>query len=810
MHLLALLALLNAGCTERPSTPLQDAGTGGDGGADAEAPSPPPGPEPTFPFVGPEPGRASAVVTEGGFTIENDVLEASFERDGESFALRSVHNRMDDNTFTADGALFSLRLRDGRQLSSSSLRTTVQPVVVVLEAEDAAPRQAERYAGVAVELTLVDEVTGLAAVVRVTLRDGSSYLRTEVSLTATAAPVPLEALVLLEAQGTDAYSAGLVPGSVAVSGSFYAGYEHPMADNHVGAPKRRVGTWGERNVSWPERSNLELDVTDAVRAAGTTEITFQYLRGGYRLEVYRVSIFENGREVARDEHFGATGAVDVDNTWRLVLQSYDPEAEYTVVADIRSDGGLDSNGEIWLQNGPEDRIELSFSRNADITSDAFVQSSVIGVVPEGQLRRAFLHYLERERSHPYRPFLHYNSWYDIGYFSQYDEAASLDVIEAYGTELVQRRGVTMDSLLLDDGWDDQTTLWAFHDGFPSGFAPLQRAAAEYGFAPGVWLSPFGGYGDPREQRLIAGAAAGFETNEQGFVLSGPQYYERFRDICLTMVRDYGINQFKFDGVGRASAPWPGSPYGSDFEAAIALIGDLRAESPDVYVNLTSGTWPSPFWLRHADSIWRGGYDHELIGVGSDRQQWMTYRDAMTYERVVLRSPLFPLSALMLHGVIYAQHARDLQTDPDGDLRSEIRSFFGSGTQVQELYVTPALMTEQNWDDLAESAKWARERADILQDTHFIGDDPGRLRAYGWAAWRDDRAVVVLRNPSDNEVTFPLVIDRALELPADAPRRWELSSPYVDQRVGSLSAEAGIATEITLEPFEVLVFDGAAD
>ena len=36
-------------------------------------------------------------------------------------------------------------------------------------------------------------------------------------------------------------------------------------------------------------------------------------------------------------------------------------------------------------------------------------SSVIGVAREGQMRRDFLAYLERERAHPYRTFLHYNS-----------------------------------------------------------------------------------------------------------------------------------------------------------------------------------------------------------------------------------------------------------------------------------------------------------------------------------------------------------------------------------------------------------------
>jgi len=46
---------------------------------------------------------------------------------------------------------------------------------------------------------------------------------------------------------------------------------------------------------------------------------------------------------------------------------------------------------------------------------ALEQTAVIGVTPEGQRRRGFLYYLERERAHPYRPFLHYNSWYDISW-----------------------------------------------------------------------------------------------------------------------------------------------------------------------------------------------------------------------------------------------------------------------------------------------------------------------------------------------------------------------------------------------------------
>ena len=53
------------------------------------------------------------------------------------------------------------------------------------------------------------------------------------------------------------------------------------------------------------------------------------------------------------------------------------------------------------------------------------------------MRRSFLAYLERERAHPYRTFLHYNSWYDLGYFNSYDQAGALDRVNTFGHELAR-------------------------------------------------------------------------------------------------------------------------------------------------------------------------------------------------------------------------------------------------------------------------------------------------------------------------------------------------------------------------------------
>ena len=437
----------------------------------------------------------------------------------------------------------------------------------------------------------------------------------------------------------------------------------------------------------------------------------------------------------------------------------------------------------------------------------FTVSSVVGVTRPGQLRRDFLRYVERERAHPYRTFLHYNSWYDIGYFSKYNEADALAVIEAFGTELKRKRGVVLSSFLFDDGWDDPATLWGFHSGFPNGFTPLREAAARYGTAPGVWMSPWGGYGRPKAERIANGEAQGFETNKGGFALSGPKYYARFRETCLTMIRRYGVNQFKIDGTGNASSAFPGSSFDSDFDAAITLIDELRAEKPDLYVNLTTGTYPSPFWLRYADSIWRGGEDHDFAGVGSNRQQWITYRDGDTFRGVVSRGSLFPLNALMLHGLIYAKRANKLDTDPRGDFTDEIRSYFGTGTQLQEMYVTPSLLTQHNWDTLAEAANWSRRNADILVDTHWIGGDPHRLQVYGHAAWSLRGGILSLRNPSDKPQSIAIDVERAFELPDGAARSYTARSAWGEDRSRApVALRAGSELVFDLKPFELLTLE----
>ena len=626
----------------------------------------------------------------GDLTLGNAAINALWSvADGRLRAVR-IDAPAGRETLALSPNVFALTLADGTTLASSDLRLTRDPAMGVLRADSGASRLAERQGGRQVTALLRDEGGRLEVSWRAVLRDGSRYVRQEVTLRALGEPLSVRDVILVDARAAGARVIGSVRGSPGAVGNWYAGFEHPLSRTTVEA--------------------------DRLSSALPRELPLR------------------------------------------------PGSPVTV-------------------------------------------SSVIGIARTGQLRRDFLAYLERERAHPYRTFLHYNSWYDIGYFSKYSEPDALAVIAAFGAELRQKRGVMLSSFLFDDGWDDPQTLWGFHAGFPQGFERLRQEAGKFGAAPGVWMSPWGGYGQPKQDRLRFGQAQGFETNRGGFALSGPKYYQRFHDTCLEFIRKYGINQFKFDGTGNASNAIPGSAFDSDFDAAIALIGDLRVEKPDLFVNLTTGTYPSPFWLRYADSIWRGGEDHSFAGVGSDRQQWMTYRDADTYQRVVQRGPLYPLNSLMLHGLIYAQHAKKLDTDPQNDFNSEVRAYFGNGTHLQEMYVTPSRLTAGNWDTLAESANWSRRNAGTLVDTHWVGGDPARLEPYGWAAWSAGKGTLTLRNPGDRPQSLALDVATAFELPDDAPRRYLARSPWASGRGSAqIVLTAGSEHAFALAPFEVLTLE----
>jgi hypothetical protein len=642
-------------------------------------------PEQSPAFYGMSAGPAKAEVRGPLLLLANQRMEAQWSvREGKltglEFVVRGTRAKV---ALPRDP--FLLILKDGTSLRASEMTLTESPRIQALHADPGASRAAEHFTGQVLLVRLRDKAKTISVAWRAILRDGSNYVRQEITVSALNDDQPIAEVRLFDGSLPGASVVGSVKGSPVTAGDLFLGFEDPLAQCH---------------------------------------------------------------------------------------------AAETVTCGMKR--------ELPLRKGQT--VEYSF---------------VIGVSPPGQMRRGFLNYVERERAHPYRTFLHYNTWYDIGFGKPYDAAAVRDVIGAFGKELVRTRGVKLDSFLLDDGWDNPHSTWQVNSGFPGGLAAVNREAHEYGAAMGVWLSPWGGYDEAKQERIEFGRKNGFEMNKGGFALSGPKYYERFKEVALGFVRD-GVNQFKIDGTGNVDSVFPASSFDSDFAAAISLIRDWRAKKPDLYVNLTTGTYPSPFWLRYADSIWRGGDDNSFAGVGNWREKWITYRDAQTYQNIVQAGPLFPLNSLMLHGLIFAKQAEHLDDDPGNDFKNEVRDYFGTGTQLQEMYISHALLSKNDWDTLAEAANWSRRNAGVLRDTHWIGGDPGKLEVYGWAAWSREKGILTLRNPSDQRQSIAIDVGRAFELPLGVPRRFVANSPWKQDRgAPPVSLAAGEKHVFTLEPFEVV-------
>jgi hypothetical protein len=166
---------------------------------------------------------------------------------------------------------------------------------------------------------------------------------------------------------------------------------------------------------------------------------------------------------------------------------------------------------------------------------------------------------------------------------------------------------------------------------------------------------------------------------------------------------------------------------------------------------------------------------------------------------------------MLHGLIYGQYAYHLSSDPGTNFKNEVRDYFGTGTQLQEMYITPSLLKPADWDVLAEAAKWSRTNATVLKDTHWVGGDPRWLAVYGWAAWSPEKAILTLRNPSDKPQDFQLDVGRSFELPPGAAPRFRARSPWRDEaEMSSVRLQAGVPHTFHLKPFQVLTLEATPE
>lgn len=718
-------------------------------------------------------------------------------------------------------------LQDGREVRVTELK---EGEATEVAGDPSAARLSEREARKVQSYAFKTEGTeGLAFTLRSYERklDGGQYTRAFLSIkNVSGKPIAVDKVYAAEGYVSEMKGrferSGNTDGAVLVftpekgEGRMWFAIEHPMARYELSDGRQTFPE--KRTYAIADLTNKEGRFVVPVKVREeTVRVTLRYTGGNLKAIFSKVEAYDVSGEkrLAADAHAGESGNVSKGNVYTLTGMT--PGETVVLCVWAGTDGTGSSNGTVTLEGAEHVGGVAVGKGKTTITAyvpvnetlapgEALEFSAVMGECKEaGQLRRAFNAYLNAERAHPYRVLPHYNSWYDLcinrndkdvpGRFS---EAEALASMRAFREELYEKRGVFINSYLWDDGWDDWNSLWGFNANFPEGFKHLADEAHKVpGASIGCWMSPFGGYGGSFARRLAYAKKQGYvDANAPGLQLAKPAYYAAFRDRVLAMIRDYGMNLFKFDRMGSGSDANGAAPrYAADLRAVGKLCGEMRAAKRDVFINCTVGTWASPYWLMWCDSVWKGDGDCDGLGnVGTARQRWVTYRDNVIHDRFASKAPLFPLNSLMMHGIIVCKSSpwntmRDYKGTGEhpyagerygtptacADFAAEVWMGVALGTGLQEYYITPSLMSKTWWDILAEGVKWIKANETTLVDAHWIGGDPAdgpdmakRGNApkdiYGYAALGPEKGIVILRNPSDKPQTLPVDLDGWLEMP----------------------------------------------
>ena len=291
--------------------------------------------------------------------------------------------------------------------------------------------------------------------------------------------------------------------------------------------------------------------------------------------------------------------------------------------------------------------------------------------------------------------------------------------------------------------------------------------------------------------------------------------------------EYGVQSWKLDGFAYKKAacddPSHGHPTGKNgkyyhtawVETWIETFRAMRQRDPDVFINITCGTWLSPWFLQHVDAVWmNNATDQGWFGEGTSRDQQLTYRDNRVYRLEKTNGYPFPLWGLFHMDPIKGQ-VGNIPTSADWgrytidetseEFRRSMYMVLARGSQLLELYFAPSVLTDKDWDGLAESLAWARENRDALDCVRFVGGNPAAREVYGYSGWTAKKGLLVLRNPSSEPKTFECRLDRSIGVESGSGP-FKRKSILAEGNTESGTFVYGEPLSVALPPFGVVIWE----
>lgn len=453
---------------------------------------------------------------------------------------------------------------------------------------------------------------------------------------------------------------------------------------------------------------------------------------------------------------------------------------------------------------------------------------VLGIAPEPYVKKWFFEYVKDIRVRPAKPYTLYNSWYDLrsADYSKVPKDAVMNeknvlrIWDEIKTNMIEKHDIHLDAFVLDDGWDVYESDWQLRKKqFPNGLRLISDTLEKSETTLGIWFGPTGGYSFHKE-RVKWMYDHGYEVTgnindyASGMLcLAGKNYSKLFRKRTTDFVKNDHVGYFKWDGIQFACSETDhGHPVGihsrrAVMESVIEKCEAVRAINPDVYINITSGTWLSPWWVQYANQIWMDAADYAFANVPSisRRDNAMTYRDYALFDDFHIRNFWFPVSNLMTHGIIKGRLENISKEEPIDKFTNNTVLYFARGVSMWELYISPDDLTVPEWNALSQSLKWAKDRFDLLSVTFMVGDNPALGNTYGYVHFKGNKGVIAVRNPKIENDRITVALDPEFGLDAKAANL-VVEQVYPKRYIYPQRYSAGGKITFHLGGFETAIFD----
>ena len=429
----------------------------------------------------------------------------------------------------------------------------------------------------------------------------------------------------------------------------------------------------------------------------------------------------------------------------------------------------------------------------------------------------------------------FNSWYDnMKDITDSNIQESFNEIEKGFTQY----GVNpLDSYVVDDGWTNYSSFWDFDrsaNKFPNELYNSSSQVNKMGSNFGLWLGPRGGYGTERQiANYIANNNLGSRNESSGndINISDGRYLDKLvNDIFVDYQNKFDINYWKLDGMLLEPSTNSANAHtttdklctiSETYERWTDMYETMRKNRPDLWINMTSYTNPSPWHVQWVNSVWMqntGDTGYSYKDGDTDEKAMLTFRDGDYYEFFTKNQWQLPNKYFYNHDPVYAKTAHNVPGGPGrqieyttDELREHLYMLGTRGTAFWEYYYSPSMFDNEKWQVNAEAANWIEDNFDILQKSKMFGGDPEKEQVYGYSCWNGNQGIVSIRNPKNVEQTYTLKLDEKVGVSSG------VKNVYGKVVVGDQSRQTNDAvshnTELTytLKPKEVLIVQyGAKD